>query len=141
MHKLTDDRMKWGWSALLAGMALGGIRLATELAGSLKPHPVRTRAEAVVFARSVFHREVCATHCFSHPLDGVWVVPLLIRDGRGQPHRHRWVWVNAQTGRSGTGVCVYEAQPPAGCRPETDLVKVTPAGGRTSPRQSDSDNR
>jgi hypothetical protein len=86
---------------------------------------VRTRAEAMAILRSwlrchgtrpgltAFH-EICTVHLIAVP--EAWVIPLLERDERGRPKRHRWVAVDAETGRVDTGVSVCgERGPPTGC--------------------------
>jgi hypothetical protein len=64
------------------------------------------------------YHEVCTTHAWDRDAWDIWLVPLLVRDARGRPKRHRWVWVDARTGRIGTsGVSVCGPPgPPVGCR-------------------------
>jgi hypothetical protein len=99
MHTLSNDRMKWGWWAFLAGLALGGINLSFALAPRNEPHAVRTRAEAIRLVEARLHRQVCATHLPSGPLVGIWHLPLMDGLGPRTLQSHPAAAVDAETGR------------------------------------------
>jgi hypothetical protein len=123
IHKLTDDRLKWGWWTLLAGAALGGINLYFALAPRFEPHPIRTRAEAIRLVEAKLHRHVCATHHPFGPLAEMWFVPLVDERGPETLRRHPMAAVEAETGRviRRISICTYglndENDPPKPCKP------------------------
>jgi hypothetical protein len=123
MHKLTDDRMKWGWSALLAGVALGGINLYFGLAPRFRPHPVRLRAEAIRRVETTLHRQVCVTHSGSGPFAEMWFLALMDGAGPRTLRSHPMAAVEVKTGRviPRIDLCTYglndENDPPEPCKP------------------------
>jgi hypothetical protein len=120
MHKLTDDRARWGWCACLAGVMLFSINHQFAVAPRAKPHPVGTRAEAITVAEAMLHRRICATHCWSGPLAGMWFLPLWDGVGPRNCSEHRWAAVDAETGKAipHIGICTYGMDDaPRVCKP------------------------